>query len=150
MNTENLNTQELETLRTLLNKMAGESKPKIFFDPVGAMIDNIMEEFNFAKVYKAMIALNWKWLDAKEGTPTLDELRKEAKYLLKRAAELRLGTLSDEHWEVGIACCTGGFQAKAYCDEDKTKITSLDLKFIVTEWDTDLEYLTNTHYEDKI
>jgi hypothetical protein len=150
MNTENLNTQELETLRTLLNKMAGESKPKIFFDPVGAMINEILDEFNFAKVHKTMVALDWKWLDNKERIPNLDELRKEAEYLLKRAAELRLGTLSDEHWEVGIACCTGGFQAKAYCDEDKTKITALDLKFIVTEWDTDLEYLTNTHYEDKI
>jgi len=152
MNTENLNTQELETLRTLLNKMAGESKPKpkIFFDPVGAMIDDIMGEFDFGKVWTVMNVLGWKWCDAEEGIPNLDELRKEAKYLLKRAAELRLGALSDEHWEVGIACCTGGFQAKAYCDEDKTKITSLDLKFIVTEWDTDLEYLTNTHYEDKI
>jgi hypothetical protein len=143
MNTENLNTQELETLRTLLNKMAGEfkPKPKSFFDPVGAMIDDIMKEFNFAKVYKAMIALNWKWLDAKEGIPNLDELRKEAEYLLKRAAELRLGSLNDEHWELGIICSTGGLQATAYCDEDKTKITSLDLKFIVTEWDVNLEDL---------
>jgi hypothetical protein len=143
MNTENLNTQELETLRTLLNKMAGESKPKpkIFFDPVGAMIDDIMKEFNFAKVYKAMIALNWKWLDAKEGIPNLDELRATAERLLRGAAEYRLGDYKDEHWEVPIVYGTGGFQATAYCDEDKTKITSLDLKFIVTEWDTDLEDL---------
>jgi hypothetical protein len=152
MKTENLNTQELETLRTLLNKMAGESKPKskIFFDPVGVMINEIIEEFDFGKVWTVMNVLGWKWHDAEEGIPNLDELRKEAEYLLKRAAELRLGSLNDEYWELGIACCTGGFQAKAYCDEDKTKITSLDLKFIVTEWDTDLEYLTNTYYEDKI
>ena len=42
--------------------------------------------------------------------------------ILKRAADLRLGYLSDEHWELGIICGTGGLQAKAYCNEDKTKI----------------------------
>jgi hypothetical protein len=143
MNTENLNTQELETLRTLLNKMAGEfkPKPKSFFDPVGAMIDDIMKEFNFAKVYKAMIALNWKWLDAKEEIPTIEELRATAERLLRDAAKCRLGDFKNEHWEVPIVCGTGGFQATAYCDEDKTKITSLDLKFIVTEWDANLEDL---------
>ena len=115
------------------------AEAKIFFDPVGAMIDDIMGEFDFGKVYKAMIALNWKWLDAKEGTPTLDELRKEAKYLLKRAAELRLGDYKDEHWEQGIMSATGGFQAMAFCNEDKTKVDALDLKFVLTEWDAEIE-----------
>ena len=49
MNTENLNTQELETLRTLLNKMAGEPKT-VKIDDTEAMINDIIEEFNFGKV----------------------------------------------------------------------------------------------------
>jgi hypothetical protein len=70
-------------------------------------------------------------------------LKTEAIRLLKDAAKLRLGNLSDEHWELGITCSTGGLQATAYCDEDKNKITSLELKFIVEEWDVDLEYVDN-------
>ena len=30
---------------------------------------------------------------------------------------------------------TGGFQATAWCDEDKTRITALDLSFIVEHFD---------------
>jgi hypothetical protein len=145
MNTENLNTQELETLRTLLNKMAGESKPKIFFDPVGVRINEILDEFNFAKVHKTMVALDWKWgtLNGGKDIPTIEELRATAERLLRGAAEYRLGDYKDEHWKVPIVYGTGGFQATAYCDEDKNKITSLELKFIVEEWDVDLECLDN-------
>jgi hypothetical protein len=35
---------------------------------------------------------------------------------------------------MGIHCSTGGFDATAYCNEDKTKITRLDLDFIVNYW----------------
>jgi hypothetical protein len=141
MKTENLNTQELETLRTLLNKMAAEPTP---FDPTEAMIDEIMEEFNFAKVFRAMDALDWKWgtFSGDKGTPSVDDLRKTAEYLLRGAAKSRLGDSKDSHWELGIINATGGFQATAYCDEDKTKITALSLQFVVTEWNVDIEDLT--------
>ena len=139
MNTENLNTQELETLRTLLNKMAGEPKTAKV-DQTEVMITNIIGEFDFLKVQAAMEALNWKWMGE---DVTINMLQKESIRLLKDAAILRLGSLSDEHWELGIICSTGGLQATAYCDEDKTKITSLDLKFILAEWDADSEYVDN-------
>ena len=34
---------------------------------------------------------------------------------------------------------TGGFEATAYCNQAKNKITGLDLKFILTEWDESIE-----------
>ena len=139
MNIENLNTQELETLRTLLNKMAIEPKT-VKINKTEAMIFNIIQEFDFEKVQTAMNVLGWKWVGE---DVTIDMLKTESIRLLKRAADLRLEHLSDEPWEVGVACCTGGLQAKAYCDEDKTKITSLDLKFVLTEWDVDLEDIDN-------
>ena len=139
MNIENLNTQELETLRTLLNKMAIEPKT-VKIDDTEAMINNIIQEFNFDRVQLAMEYLHWTW---RGEDVTIDMLKEEAIKSLKRAADLRLGYLSDEHWELGIICSTGGLQAIAYCDEDKTKITSLDLKFILTEWDVDLEDIDN-------
>jgi len=145
MNIENLNTQELETLRTLLNKMAGLNKMVVEPKPVKinkteAMIFNIIQEFDFLQVQRAMNVLDWKWMGE---DVTINMLQKESIRLLKDAAILRLGSLSDEHWELGIICSTGGLQATAYCDEDKTKITSLDLKFILAEWDADSEYVDN-------
>ena len=139
MNIENLNTQELETLRTLLNKMAIESKT-VFINKTEAMIFNIIQEFDFEKVQTAMNVLGWKWVGQ---DVTIDMLKTESIRLLKDAAKLRLVNLNDEHWELGIICGIGGLQAIAYCDEDKTKITSLDLKFVLTEWDVDLEDIDN-------
>jgi len=139
MNTENLNTQELETLRTLLNKMAGEPKT-VKIDDTEAMINDIIEEFNFGKVQLAMEYLCWKW---RGEDVTIDMLKETAIELLRDAAESRLNYFKDSHWELGITCGTGGLQATAHCDEDKTKITGLDLKFVLTEWDADLEGLDN-------
>ena len=139
MNIENLNTQELETLRTLLNKMAIEPKT-VKINKTEAMIFNIIQEFDFEKVQTAMNVLGWKWVGQ---DVTIDMLKTESIRLLKDAAKLRLVNLNDEHWELGIICSTGGLQAIAYCDEDKTKITSLDLKFVLTEWDVDLEDIDN-------
>ena len=61
MNTENLNSIELETLRILLNKMAGAPTPKVYLDPVNKMIDDIMDEFDFNRVETVMEFLDWKW-----------------------------------------------------------------------------------------
>ena len=137
MNIENLNTQELETLRTLLNKMAIEPKT-VKINKTEAMINDIIEEFNFDEVQLAMEYLCWKW---RGEDVTIDMLKETAIELLRDAAESRLNYFKDSHWELGITCGTGGFQATAYCDEDKTKITGLDLKFVLTEWDADLEGL---------
>ena len=139
MNIENLNTQELETLRTLLNKMAIEPKT-VKINKTEAMIFNIIQEFDFEKVQTAMNVLGWKWVGQ---DVTIDMLKTESIRLLKDAAKLRLENLNDEYWDLGIICSIGGLQATAYCDEDKTKITSLDLKFILTEWDIDLEDIDN-------
>jgi hypothetical protein len=79
--------------------------------------------------------LGWKWVNE---YVTVDMLKKEARRLLKGAAEARLGQYKNEHWEQGILHSTGGFQAMAFCNEDKTKITGLDLKFILTEWDAEV------------
>jgi hypothetical protein len=73
------------------------------------------------------------------GIPTIDDLRKKAEHLLRGAAEARLGEYKDTHWEQGIINGTGGFQAMAFCNEDKTKIIGLDLKFVLAEWDESIE-----------
>ena len=137
MNIENLNTQELETLRTLLNKMAIEPRT-VKINKTEAMINDIIEEFNFDKVQLAMEYLCWKW---RGEDVTIDMLKETAIEVLRDAAESRLNYFKDSHWELGVTCGTGGLQVTAHCDEEKTKITGLELKFVLTEWDADLEGL---------
>lgn len=134
MNIENLTAEELKTLHTLIGKTLEERKQKVYLDPVDKYIDNIMDEFNFAKVLKTMEALDWKWALPNNSIPSMDDLREEAERLLRGAAESRLGEIWDESWESPIIYKTGGFQATAYCDKTKTRITHLDLKFIIEEW----------------
>ena len=134
MNVHNLDREEMESLYDLLGKML--NKDEVEKEPLDEMIDEIMDEFNFATVHKAMVALDWKWaVTSNNNVPTMDELRKEAERLLRNAAEVRLGGYKDTHWELGVIHGTGGFQATAFCDKNKTRITGLDLKFVVAEWD---------------
>jgi predicted NUDIX family NTP pyrophosphohydrolase len=134
MNLENLTPEEVKTLQTLLNKLGGTPvKQKL---TVEDMIDEIMEEFNFAKVQDAMFHLNWKWAGTMKGIPTMDELRERAQELLESAAKSRLGDYIDEHHELGIVCQTGGFKATAWCNEAKTEVTGLKLEFIITDWES--------------
>jgi len=135
MNVENLTQEEIKTLHTLFGKLLEEPQQKVYLDPVNKYIDDIMDNFNFAQVHKTMEALNWKWAGSPNGIPTIDELRYEAERLLRGAAKSRLGDFKDPHWELGIINATGGFQATAFCDKNKTRITGLDLKFVVSEWD---------------
>jgi len=135
MNIQNLNPEELKQLQDLLNKM-NPQPVKQTIDPVNKMIDEIMDEFNFARVQSAMDHLNWKWVGE---YVTIDMLREEAERLLHGAAEYRLGKYKNEYWEQPIIHSTGGLQASAFCNEDKTKIIALDLKFVLAEWDAEIE-----------
>ena len=137
MNTQNLTQEEVKLLHALLGKMIDQPQKRVYIDPVNQMIDKILDEFNFAKVQNAMFALDWKW--AGIGVPTIDQLRNEAHRLLKGAANSRLYEFKDEHWLEGIQNSTGGFEAVAWCDENKTKIIRLELKFVLTSWDEEIK-----------
>jgi len=82
------------------------------------IIKKIIEDFNFEKVHKAMVATNWIWSN---GVPTISELVVRATKLLKEASKM-----SPES-SVG----TGGFIAtKCYNDELGE---GLILEFILTQ-----------------
>ena len=132
MNIQNLSTSELVALQQLINKALEQPKEKDIDD----MIKDIMDEFDFDKVERVMESLNWKW---RGETPTLYDLREEALRLLRGAAKSRLGNFKNEHHDVAIINACGGFEAKAYCDENKTKITGLDLEFVITSWDSSID-----------
>jgi len=134
MNLQNLDRDELLTLQQLINKVLEQPEPSV--NDIEYMIKDIMDEFDFNKVERTMEALNWKWLGE---IPTFYDLRETAESLLRGAAENRLGDFKDTHHDIAIINATGGFEAKAFCNEDKTKITGLELAFIVTSWGSSID-----------
>jgi hypothetical protein len=133
MSLQNLDKEDLLLLQQLINKALEQQKPLV--NDLEHMIKEIIDEFDFDKVERTMEALNWKW---RGETPTLYDLRKEAEHLLRGAAKSRLSDFKDTHHDVAIINATGGFEARAYCNENKTKITGLDLAFVITSWDSSI------------
>jgi hypothetical protein len=136
MNIQNLNPQELEQLQTLLNKM--NPQPQLDVDPVEEMIDGIIKHFDFKRVQEVMDYLDWEW---RGEYVTIAMLKETAERLLRGAINSRFGEFIDESDEIGIANSTGGLEAKAWCDEDKTHIVRLELKFVLGSWDESIDEL---------
>ena len=137
MNIQNLNPQELEQLQTLLNKMNPTAIPTIpDIDPVEKMIEDIMENFDWKRVKSTMYVLDWRWGGE---TVTVEMLKKRAEKLLRGAINSRLVEFQDMHHELGVINATGGLEAEAWCDESKTKIVALDLKFVLADWEESIE-----------
>ena len=137
MNLQNLNTEELEQLQTLLNKMIpSQHTKKIYFDPVNEMINNIMENMDWEKIQTTMDYLRWEW---RGEYVTVEMLKEEGERLLRGAAESRLGEYKETTHETPIMHGCGGFEARAWCNEDKTHITGLDLSFVLSSWNDGIE-----------
>ena len=83
-------------------------------------IKKILKNFDFGKVHRVMENLNWYWNDTKDGgVPTVEDLKSQAKDLLKKVTEGNYKVIS-----------SGGFEAE-YRDE------VLTLKFVLEEWEID-------------
>lgn len=80
-------------------------------------ISDILNNFDFERVHKAMIALEWNWYLGMggEGIPSVGALKKAARELLSDA------------WTKKNIISSGGFSA-VYDDGD------LVLRFILEEW----------------
>ena len=93
------------------------------------MRDNIMDSFNFDKVHRAMVALDWQWVDENltKHVPDITEIRKEARSELDRI----INAFGTDHQY----CCggTGGFEVRLFVDDD-TKHPELELVFCVDDW----------------
>ena len=104
------------------------------YDKRQRMIAEILNEFNFKRVHRAMRALDWRWgFDAK--TPSIDELRDSARERMESAMD---GCLKSDDVTEGIPymSSSGGLKATAYKDS-YGQIDHLELEFILTEWDSD-------------
>jgi len=87
-------------------------------------INQIMDQFNFARVHRAMTILDWKWDFGKDElrVPEEYELRRRARELLRGAAET----------EAGYFISSGGFKASR-------EQGALMLEFVLEEWWEDID-----------
>lgn len=88
------------------------------------LIDEVMDNFDFGKVAKAMKALNWVWATTDFDVPEEPDIRKQVRELLNLVYDAAVRTEGD--YTVG----TGGFEATYVIDH---KV--LSLRFIVSSWE---------------
>jgi hypothetical protein len=84
------------------------------------IIDDILDEFDFDKVQKTMETLEWTWHSTYPETPSISQLRKFARYLMKSCVG---------HEEYTTA--SGGFHVRK---ETFDGLPFYQLQFVVTEW----------------
>jgi hypothetical protein len=77
-----------------------ESERRAIFQKLLPLVDRVLEVFDFTRVQKAMVALDWKYDD--DAPPSIEKLKTVAKGLLFSAAD-----------DDGKSCMhtSGGFQA---------------------------------------
>jgi hypothetical protein len=92
-------------------------------------IDDIVENFNWEKVHKIMVALNWTWWDSKDEAPPIGALFRCATGLLHDAYDGAEKEKSD------YLSATGGFRAHALVDDETKEIIELRLAFEVCNWE---------------
>ena len=92
-------------------------------------ITDIIENFNWEKVHKTMVALNWTWHDSEGKAPSIGELFRCANDLLHRAYD------GAEKEKTDYSVGTGGFYVRAIVDEETKEIVELRLAFEVCNWD---------------
>ena len=96
------------------------------------MIKKIIEEFDFEKCRKVMLALGWEWRG--QGTPSIERMRKFATDILNSAINGVLIRENNTRCDVPYMASSGGFKAIVY----KSRYGHLDfikLEFVVTEWE---------------
>lgn len=93
-----------------------------------ALVEQVLQKFDFERVHKAMKALKWTYWYTNGETPTTYDLIKTGRKLLYDVLDRKSDSIA-----------TGGFEARAKWNKDKTKIISLELNFIVAWWSVNNE-----------
>ena len=111
---------------------AKEIQPKATATPVPKLTKAIMpvpgvqqaapqiqgQPFDFSKVHRTMVALEWKWASAEDGIPTEPEIRETARRLMEDAINKK------------VSIGTGGFRVHYDKKDD-----FISLSFVISEWD---------------
>ena len=96
------------------------------------MVAAVMEEFNFDRVHRIMVNLDWKW-DIGDGEMTIPSTYR----IMKKAEGLLISAANHYGEEECYSCASGGFMASL-------DGTSLTLQFILAEMTTYADDFINT------
>ena len=103
------------------------------------MIYEIMDNFDFEKVSKAMKLLDWKWSGILRGeggadfVPTKADLRRKARGFLFEVANFNF---KDSGGEKVYSVSSGGLKAIAFYNDDEDSEIALELNFVLERWNT--------------
>jgi hypothetical protein len=100
------------------------------------MINEVLAWFDFDKVHKTMVALDWGW--AGGGVPDLQQLKESAFQRMSDAALQAMYKDNLEHQDIGWISNSGGLKATAWRDENHN-LAKIQLEFVVSDWDADNE-----------
>lgn len=92
----------------------------------------ILDHFDFNKVQKVMEHLDWTWFQIGDEVPTVSDIRKKARELLRECADKLLDNPDDNFPDFVVG--TGGLYATAYRGGDGS-IEYFKLYFAVESWD---------------
>lgn len=95
------------------------------------MVTAVMEEFDFDRVHRIMVNLDWKW-DIGNGEMTIPST-----YRIMKKANGLLDSVASHYGEGNYSCGSGGFMA--HLDG-----TALTLQFILTEMTSDADDFIDT------
>jgi len=97
------------------------------------LIKHVLEQFDWEKTHKAMVALEWEWRG--EGVPSISQLQSRAVELLNFACtEAKTYRTTAPDYVGPFTVGTGGFEAHAWLTDDG-KIEGVRLSFMVASWD---------------
>jgi hypothetical protein len=97
------------------------------------LIDEILEEFNFAKCKLVMDHLHWTWGFNRQ-VPIVQELKESARDRIESAIE---GLKNSKKWShhQPYMCSSGGLCAYVWKNR-YGRICDIKLEFVLTEWST--------------
>jgi len=90
-------------------------------------IREIIDNFNWERIHKVMVFLQWKYLN--EEIPEIDDLKLLSKNLLDNIW-LSTTKQQNETWSIK----SGGFKATASYNSNKKRIDFLKLEFILSDY----------------
>jgi len=113
----------------------GKAKPARASITSRSKILEILKNFDYPKVNRTMIHLNWQW--AGEGIPTLASLETRSKELLEKLAKK---PVEDPNIAWSMEISTGGFIARRFGGaDDLGQWENFELLFAVADWATEEE-----------
>jgi hypothetical protein len=90
------------------------------------LINEVMDEFDYDKVQRVMEFLNWDWASV-NGVLSVGDLKRMSRILLISCINGAMAYKKD------YSASTGGFKAEATWDNERNKIYSLTLRFVLEE-----------------